>query len=232
MRSSTCTARWPSRTMTWKCCCRSPAADPIPSPRAPRDLKEIVASATEHLKVGLAALIIPERGIAVVHSSGEAPLRYLVARQGAPASAVDGADAPRRDRSSTAWCCRAASSEVAYRVLACPIARADGRCVGVLALFRAESAPGIHAAPRAADRTAGATRRRGAGPQLRRADRTADAPGVRAARAPRARSEPSASSPPQALLERAVHRHQSPARHQRQLRHAHGRSRDRASSAS
>ena len=33
------------------------------------------------------------------------------------------------------------AAEVAYRVLACPIARADGRCVGVLALFRAESAP-------------------------------------------------------------------------------------------
>ena len=31
--------------------------------------------------------------------------------------------------------------EVAYRVLACPILRADGRCVGVLALFRAETAP-------------------------------------------------------------------------------------------
>ena len=32
-------------------------------------------------------------------------------------------------------------NEVAYRVLACPIARGDGRVVGVLALFRAESAP-------------------------------------------------------------------------------------------
>jgi diguanylate cyclase (GGDEF)-like protein len=34
-----------------------------------------------------------------------------------------------------------AAAEVAYRVLACPIARADGRCVGVLALFRSETAP-------------------------------------------------------------------------------------------
>ncbi len=45
------------------------------------DLKAIVASATEHLKVGLAAMIIPENGIALVQASDTEPLETaLVAK--------------------------------------------------------------------------------------------------------------------------------------------------------
>jgi diguanylate cyclase (GGDEF)-like protein len=114
---------------------------PDAKPESATDLKDIVASATEHLKVGLAALIIPERGIAAVHASADSPLdtsllakahRHLLSM----AQVRRGASIVNRMVLQTG-----AAAEVAYRVLACPIARADGRCVGVLALFRSETAP-------------------------------------------------------------------------------------------
>ncbi|MGA8706651.1 MAG: bifunctional diguanylate cyclase/phosphodiesterase [Steroidobacteraceae bacterium] len=108
-------------------------------PESATDLKDIVASATEHLKVGLAALIIPERGIAVVHASADAPLdTSLLAK--AHRHLLSMAQVRRGASIVNRMVLQAGVNEVAYRVLACPIARADGRCVGVLALFRAESA--------------------------------------------------------------------------------------------
>jgi diguanylate cyclase (GGDEF)-like protein len=109
-------------------------------PESATDLKDIVASATEHLKVGLAALIIPERGIAVVHSSKEAPLdTSLLAK--AHRHLLSMAQMRRGASLVNRMVLQTGENEVAYRVLACPLARGDGRVVGVLALFRAESAP-------------------------------------------------------------------------------------------
>src|ERR1035441_4510934 len=113
---------------------------PDAKPESATDLKDIVGSATEHLKVGLAALIIPERGIAVVHASAEAPLdTSLVAK--AHRHLLSMAQVRRGAAIVNRMVLQTGASEVAYRVLACPVARADGRCVGVLALFRAETAP-------------------------------------------------------------------------------------------
>jgi diguanylate cyclase (GGDEF)-like protein len=113
---------------------------PDAKPESATDLKDIVASATEHLKVGLAALIIPERGIAVVHASSEAPLdTSLLAK--AHRHLLSMAQVRRGASIVNRMVLQTGANEVVYRVLASPIARADGRCVGVLALFRAESAP-------------------------------------------------------------------------------------------
>ena len=90
--------------------------------------------------MGLAALIIPERGIAVVHASNEAPLdTSLLAK--AHRHLLSMAQMRRGASIVNRMVLQTGENEVAYRVLACPIARGDGRVVGVLALFRAESAP-------------------------------------------------------------------------------------------
>ncbi len=110
------------------------------NPESAVELKDIVASATEHLKAGLAALIIPDRGIAVIESAREAALdtsllakahRHLLSM----AQVRRGATLVNRLTLPTP------AGEVLCRVLACPIARADSSCVGVLALFRDSSAP-------------------------------------------------------------------------------------------
>ncbi len=105
-------------------------------PEAVGDLRAIVASATEHLRAGLAAMIIPEYGIALVQASDQDPLETsLVAK--AHRHLVSMAKARRQavivNRMQL-------QSESIYRMLAAPILRADGHAVGVLALFRAESA--------------------------------------------------------------------------------------------
>ena len=47
-------------------------------PESVGDLKAIMASATDHLRAGLAALIVPENGIALMHTPAEAPLDTAV----------------------------------------------------------------------------------------------------------------------------------------------------------
>ncbi len=113
---------------------------PDSKPEGAADLKDIVASATEPLKVGLAALIIPERGIAVMHASAEAPLDTALLAK-AHRHLLSMAQMRRGASIVNRMVLPSGSEAVAYRVVACPIARGDGRCVGVLALFRAESSP-------------------------------------------------------------------------------------------
>ena len=106
-------------------------------PEGAGDLKAIVASATEHLKAGLAAMIVPENGIALVQPSDKDPLetslvvkahRHLLSMAKARRQAVI-----VNNMSLQPGC--------THRVLAAPILRADGTAVGALALFRAETAP-------------------------------------------------------------------------------------------
>ncbi|MGA2564477.1 MAG: EAL domain-containing protein [Steroidobacteraceae bacterium] len=113
---------------------------PESKPESSSDLKTIVASATLHLKVGLAALIIPERGIAILQASEEAPMDPSLLAKGHRhlLSMVQVRNGPTIVNRMVL---QVAGKEVVYRVLASPIRGATHRCVGVLALFRAESAP-------------------------------------------------------------------------------------------
>lgn len=104
------------------------------------DLKSIVSSAAEHLQVGLSALIVPEIGITLVMPSAESPLdasllakahRHLMSMARVRQSAVV----------INQMTLQAQEREVVCRVVACPVMRADGRSMGVLALFRAGDAP-------------------------------------------------------------------------------------------
>jgi diguanylate cyclase (GGDEF)-like protein len=104
------------------------------------DLKAIVASATEHLRVGMSALIVPEKGIAMVQVSSDAPLDTSVLAK-AHRHLLSMAQVRRQATIVNRMVFQQGQNSTAYRVLACPIARPDGRAMGVLALFRAHSAP-------------------------------------------------------------------------------------------
>jgi diguanylate cyclase (GGDEF)-like protein len=128
-------------------------------PEAVGDLRAIVASATDHLRAGLAAMIIPEYGIALVQASDHDPLetsliakahRHLLSLAKARRQAVivnrmqlqlavtsQSGTYPAGTQPSAAPPSAGAGT---YRVLAAPILRADGHAVGVLALFRADTA--------------------------------------------------------------------------------------------
>src|ERR1700733_13902758 len=101
-------------------------------PESAGDFKAIVARATEHLKVGLSALIVPEKGIALVQVSAESPIDTSLL-----------AKAQMRHKATIVNRMVLTTGEVstAYRVLVCPVLRSDGNTMGVLALFRTESAP-------------------------------------------------------------------------------------------
>jgi diguanylate cyclase (GGDEF)-like protein len=110
------------------------------APGSATDLKALVASATAHLKVGMAALIIPEKGIALVHTAPNSTLdNALLAR--AHRHLLSMAQVRRKAAIVNRLELQLGPNPVTYRVLACPIPRSDGRSMGVLALFRAESAP-------------------------------------------------------------------------------------------
>src|SRR5580658_2089709 len=104
------------------------------------DLKAIVASATEHLRVGLAALIVPEKGIAMIQVSADSPLQTSLLAK-AHRHLLSMVQVRRQATIVNRMVLQQGANSAAYRVLACPIARPDGRAMGVLALFRAESAP-------------------------------------------------------------------------------------------
>lgn len=100
------------------------------------ELKRILQSATEHMKSGLVALLVPDRNLALIQVSRTAPLdpavlarahRHLMSLAQMRREAV----IVNRMKSTTAH------GEVYYRVLSCPIMRNDGRPMGILALFRA-----------------------------------------------------------------------------------------------
>jgi diguanylate cyclase (GGDEF)-like protein len=109
-------------------------------PETASDLKAIVASATEHLKVGLSALIVPEKGIAMVQASAEDPLdTSLLAK--AHRHLLSMAQVRRKPTIVNRMVLQQGGSTASYRVLACPVLRHDGHAMGVLALFRADKAP-------------------------------------------------------------------------------------------
>jgi len=113
---------------------------PDSQPEGGNDLKAIVASATEHLKVGLSALIVPEKGIALVHAAKDNPLETALLAK-AHRHLLSMAQVRRQATIVNRMVLQRGDTSAAYRVLACPVTRPDGRAMGVLALFRSESAP-------------------------------------------------------------------------------------------
>src|SRR6204780_3909229 len=109
-------------------------------PESAGDFKAIVNRATEHLKVGLSALIVPEKGIALVQVSAESPIDTSIL---AKAHRHLLSMAQIRHKATIVNRMQLTVGNVAstYRVLVCPVLRADGNTMGVLALFRTESAP-------------------------------------------------------------------------------------------
>jgi diguanylate cyclase (GGDEF)-like protein len=105
------------------------------------DLRSVLASATEHVNVGLAVLIVPEKGLVLIQASAHAPLdRGLLAKVHRHLLSVTQLrkDAVIINEISIG---AVPGAEPKYRILACSVARADGRHMGVLALFRAASQP-------------------------------------------------------------------------------------------
>jgi diguanylate cyclase (GGDEF)-like protein len=105
------------------------------------DLKHIVQSATEYLKAGLAALIVPERSLVLVRASKEAPLdKSLLAKAHRHLLSITRVRKEAVIINRMRMEIQGQREHCSYRILACPVCRADGRPMGVLALFRSEAA--------------------------------------------------------------------------------------------
>ena len=104
------------------------------------DLKAIVASAAEHIDVGLAVLIVPEKNLVLVQPSGNEPLDAgLIAR--AHRHLLSTAQTRREAVIENSIRLHAAEDAPPYRILSCPVARSDGSTIGVLAMFRSSKRP-------------------------------------------------------------------------------------------
>jgi diguanylate cyclase (GGDEF)-like protein len=109
-------------------------------PETAGDFKAIVNRATEHLKVGLSALIVPEKGIALVQVSAESPIDTAILAK-AHRHLLSMAQMRHKATIVNRMVLAIGTASNAYRVLVCPVLRADGNTMGVLALFRNESEP-------------------------------------------------------------------------------------------
>jgi diguanylate cyclase (GGDEF)-like protein len=109
-------------------------------PETAGDFKAIVNRATEHLKVGLSALIVPEKGIALVQVSAESPIDTAILAK-AHRHLLSMAQMRHKATIVNRMALTIGTASSTYRVLVCPVLRADGNTMGVLALFRNESEP-------------------------------------------------------------------------------------------
>ncbi|HEX9138702.1 MAG TPA: GGDEF domain-containing protein [Steroidobacteraceae bacterium] len=104
------------------------------------ELRAILRSAAEHIAAGLVALIVPEKALALVQQAKEQPLdNSLVAK--AHRHLLSTAQLQKEAVIVNRIKFQVETGAGIYRLLSCPIVRADGRAMGVLALFRAEAAP-------------------------------------------------------------------------------------------
>jgi len=104
------------------------------------ELKTILKAAIDHIEAGLAAIIVPERGIVLVRQHPEHAMdASLVAR--AHKHLMNTVQIRREAVIVNEMQLKTSSEQRPYRVLACPISRADGRVMGVLALFRPQLLP-------------------------------------------------------------------------------------------
>jgi diguanylate cyclase (GGDEF)-like protein len=104
------------------------------------ELKVILGAAIEHVNGGLAALIVPEKGLVLVRQqTGHNMDASLVAR--AHRHLLSTAQMRRDALIVNHMKLQTGDGNNSYRLLACPVARADGRSLGVLALFRSMDMP-------------------------------------------------------------------------------------------
>jgi diguanylate cyclase (GGDEF)-like protein len=104
------------------------------------ELKSILKAAIDHIEGGLAAIIVPERGLVLVQQQPDHPMdASLVAR--AHRHLMTTAQLRKEAVVVNRMQFQAGNDTRSYRVLACPVARADGRAIGVLALFRPMTMP-------------------------------------------------------------------------------------------
>lgn len=104
------------------------------------DLKHILANAARHMSAGLAALIVPEKNLVLVHASEKDAMDPgLVAKAHRHLLSM----AQMRREAVIANRVKLTGDEKAprYCILSCPVLRNDGTPMGVLALFRRDDAP-------------------------------------------------------------------------------------------
>ena len=99
------------------------------------ELKAILRAAVERIQCGLAAIIVPEKGLVMVRRDANHAIdASLVAR--AHKHLMTTAQISREPVIVNNMKLKSGDASHAYRVLSCPISRSDERAIGVLALFR------------------------------------------------------------------------------------------------
>ena len=104
------------------------------------ELKAVLRAAVEHIQGGLAAIIVPEKGLVLVHRD---PNHEIEASLVARAHRHLVSTAQLRSEAVIVNRMQLAGKEEgkSYRLLSCAVMRGDGRAIGVLALFRPEGMP-------------------------------------------------------------------------------------------
>jgi diguanylate cyclase (GGDEF)-like protein len=104
------------------------------------DLRGILRGAVTHLDVGLAALIVPEKGLVLVQPGSNEPLDGTLLAK-AHRHLLSMAQMRREAVIVNRIKLLSGVESAGHRILSCAIGRPDGRTMGVLALFRSENAP-------------------------------------------------------------------------------------------
>ncbi len=108
------------------------------------ELKAILRAAVERIQCGLAAIIVPEKGLVMVRRDANHAIdASLVAR--AHKHLMTTAQISREPVIVNKMKLKAGDEGQTYRVLSCPISRSDERAIGVLALFRPLTMPEFQA---------------------------------------------------------------------------------------
>ena len=104
------------------------------------DLKGLLQNGVEHLKCGMAALMVPEKGIVLIRSApNRAPDNQVLART--HRQLVSMAQLRREPTIMNQLAQSETLGPIPYRILSCPLRSAVGRTIGVFALFRDSSSP-------------------------------------------------------------------------------------------
>jgi diguanylate cyclase (GGDEF)-like protein len=99
------------------------------------DLKGLLQTAVEHLRCGMAALIVPDKGIVLVRSAvNRSPDNQLLART--HRQLVSMAQMRREPTIMNQLAQSEALGPIPYRILSCPVRHGAGKTIGVFALFR------------------------------------------------------------------------------------------------
>ena len=104
------------------------------------ELKAILRAAVERIQCGLAAIIVPDKGLVMVRREPKHAINAsLVAR--AHRHLMSTAQLSKDPVIVNNMALKAGNEPHSYRVLSCPVTRADDRAIGVLALFRPLTMP-------------------------------------------------------------------------------------------